>query len=308
VHSLNSVVLFQLMKLARSQGVKVVLSGQGADEVLAGYSSYFMDYWVELLRAGRPEAAWREVESLSRQLAESPLAHYSATLRVYLKQMLHLLPGYTLLADQRRRREVAKSAWLSAEVRRHWRPAERIRARTLNEALRWSLEHANLPLYLRVEDRNSMAHGVEARMPFLDHRLVSLAFRLGPEWKLRGGCTKVLLRESMRDRVPEIVRTRPGKFGFPVAVDSWFRGDLYEPMKDMLASRTVRESGLWNVPAIDRDLDRHRRGDDNIGVPLFDVIQSCLWMQGFGGRSTAHTAATAHAAETAHAAAPVRSV
>jgi asparagine synthase (glutamine-hydrolysing) len=288
VHSINSVVLFQLMKLARSQGVKVVLSGQGADEVLGGYSNYFLNYWVELLRAGRPQAAWREVESLSRELGQSALAHYSAALRVCLKQMLHSVPGYTRLADQRRRREVGRCAWLSNEVRQHWRPAERMRASTLNEALRWSLERANLPLYLRVEDRNSMAQGVEMRTPFLDHRLVSLAFRLGPDWKLRGACTKVLLRESMRDRVPEVVRTRPGKFGFPVAVDSWFRGELYEPLKDMLASRTVRESGLWNVSQVDQDLDRHRRGDVNIGVRLFDVIQSCLWIQGFGGRPTTY--------------------
>jgi asparagine synthase (glutamine-hydrolysing) len=200
--------------------------------------------------------------------------------------MLRLAPGYALLADQRRRREAAKCTWLSSEVRQYWRPEERICASTLNEALRWSLERAHLPLYLRVEDRNSMAHGVEMRTPFLDHRLITLAFRLGPDWKLRGACTKVLLREAMRDRIPDVVRTRPDKFGFPVAVDNWFRGELYEPLKDMLASRTVRESGVWNVSQIQRDLDLHRSRDVSIGAQLFDVIQSCLWMQGFGARAT----------------------
>ena len=148
----------------------------------------------------------------------------------------------------------------------------------LAAALRFSIERSHLPVYLRVEDRNSMAHGVEQRLPFLDHRLVALAFRLGADWKLRGEYTKVILREAMRGRIPESVRTRVQKFGFPTSVDGWFRGPLYSRLKDMLASRVVRQSGVWDLAAVEHALDQHRRGDINVGENLFDVVQVCLWL------------------------------
>lgn len=292
VHSFTSVVVYQLMKLARSWGVKVVLNGQGADEVLAGYRGYFLDYWVELLRAGQPRTARREVASFARSSGQSSIAHYAVALRVCLQQILHSFPGYRPLSRRQRRRAVARDAWISADVKKFWQPAEGSPAGTLNESLRRSLEEAHLPLYLRVEDRNSMAHGVEVRLPFLDHRLVSLAFRLGSEWKIRGQYTKLILREAMRHRIPEAVRTRVEKFGFPVGVDTWFRGELYAPLKDLLASRAVRESGLWNVAQIERDLERHRNGEAAVGARLFDVVQSCLWMHGEPGPGRGRAATT----------------
>jgi asparagine synthase (glutamine-hydrolysing) len=125
-----------------------------------------------------------------------------------------------------------------------------------------------------------MAHGVEVRLPFLDYRLVTLAFSLGSRWKLDGQYTKLLLREAMRGRIPEMVRTQLRKLGFPTPVDEWFRGPLYAPLRDLLASRIVRESQLWQHPMLERAIERHRRGDANLGVRLFDVAQTCLWLEG----------------------------
>ena len=82
----------------------------------------------------------------------------------------------------------------------------------------------------------------------------------------------------MRGRIPENVRTQVHKFGFPTPVDDWFRGALYEPLRDLLASRVVRESGVWNLATIDRALERHRRGETNVGNKLFDVAQVSLWL------------------------------
>lgn len=280
VHSFSSVVVHQLMKLARARGVKVVLNGQGADEVLAGYRSYFSDYWLELMRAGRFATARREMEAFARGNGQPANGLFPRTLQTFMSQMLHGLPGYASLARQRRRAALVRDGWVSTEVRNHWVPAEQGVAGTLNEALRWSLERAHLPLYLRTEDRNSMAHGVELRLPFLDYRLVSLAFRLGSEWKIRGEYTKVLLREAMRHRIPENVRSRVQKFGFPTAVDQWFRGALLEPLRDLIASRVVRESGLWNLAQVERDLQRHQRGEANLSGRLFDVAQVSLLVAG----------------------------
>ena len=276
VHSFSSVVVFQLMKQARAHGVKVVLNGQGADEVLAGYSSYFCDYLVDLIGAGRAAQAVKEARRNTRANAASSGALLRRAWAMYVSRILHHLPAYRSMAEFRRRSELARDGWVSPEILGLWTPPRLNPCGTLADALRSSVEQAHLPLYLRTEDRNSMAHGVEVRLPFLDHRLVSLAFRLGNEWKMSGEYTKVLLREAMRQRIPDSVRTRVQKFGFPTAMASWFRDELRTPLQDLLASRAVREANLWNVARVQRDLKRHLSGDVDLSGQLFDVIQLTL--------------------------------
>jgi asparagine synthase (glutamine-hydrolysing) len=280
VHSFTSVVGYQLMQLARSHGVKVLLNGQGADEVLAGYSNYFTDYWAEMFRAGQLWAARNAIRSFSLAHGGSQRALAAAALHRACSTSLRRIPGHAALAELRARARIRANPWVSQDVKQHWVKAPMAAHRDLNSSLRYSVEIDSLPLYLRVEDRNSMAHGVEVRLPFLDYRLVKLAFSLGARWKLDGRYTKVLLREAMRGRIPEIVRTQVRKLGFPTPVDDWFRGQLYAPLRDLLASRTVRESQLWQHATLERALERHRRGEANLGIRLFDVAQVCLWMEG----------------------------
>ncbi len=280
VHSFTSVVGYQLMQLARSHGVKVLLNGQGADEVLAGYPSYFIDYWAEIMRAGRLHDARSAIRSFALAHGGSQRALAAAALRRAWSSSLRRIPGYAPLAALRARARVRANAWVSRDVKQHWTKAAVPTYRDLNSSLRHSVEIDSLPLYLRVEDRNSMAHGVEVRLPFLDYRLVTLAFSLGARWKLDGPQTKLLLREAMRGRIPEIVRTQVRKLGFPTPVDEWFRGPLYGPLRDLLASRNVRESQVWQHATLERALERHRRGEANLGARLFDVAQVCLWMEG----------------------------
>jgi asparagine synthase (glutamine-hydrolysing) len=280
VHSFTSVVGYQLMRLARSHGVKVLLNGQGADEVLAGYRNYFTDYWAEIMRAGRPLEARRAIRSFALAHGGSPRALAATALLKACSSYLRKIPGYAPLAALRADARVRANPWVSQEVKRHWMKATVPACNDLNSSLRYSVEIDSLPLYLRVEDRNSMAHGVEVRLPFLDYRLVTLAFSLGSRWKLDGHQTKVLLREAMRGRIPEIVRAQVRKLGFPTPVDEWFRGPLYGPLRDLLVSRNVRESQLWQHATLERALERHRRGEANLGARLFDVAQVCLWMEG----------------------------
>ena len=118
-----------------------------------------------------------------------------------------------------------------------------------------------------------MAHSVEARLPFLDYRLVSFLFSLPSQWKIRGPWNKFILREAMRGRIPESVRSRPDKMGFPTAGKQWFAHDLYEPMADMLASRAVRERGIYHAPTVVRDLERHKRGEVDAHHQLFHLAE-----------------------------------
>ncbi len=292
VHSFTSVVGYKLMELARSRNVKVLLNGQGADEALAGYPNYFFDYWADFVRAGQLWAACKEINEFARVHQQTRRTIGLRLMNRCARQALASLPGYTALARMRQRKLVQTDPWVSGEVKSCWRAPPNEPDSSLDAVLRLSLEASPLPLYLRIEDRNSMAHGVEVRLPFLDYRLVNLAFSLGSEWKLKGPYTKRLLREAMRGQIPEVVRTRVHKFGFPTSVESWLRGPLYEPLRDLLSSRLVRESDLWNNSAVTAALEQHRSGAANHGARLFDVAQLCLWMEGSRNWPNSATALT----------------
>ena len=122
-----------------------------------------------------------------------------------------------------------------------------------------------------------MAHSIEARLPFLDHRLVSLAFSLPADWRLRGPWNKFILRQAMHGRIPESIRTRIDKMGFPVPANAWVAGPLREPILDILNSRTTRERGIYNVDAIIHDVERHGRGEATLASEIFDVAQFEIW-------------------------------
>jgi asparagine synthase (glutamine-hydrolysing) len=102
----------------------------------------------------------------------------------------------------------------------------------------------NLPMLLRYEDRNSMAHSIEARVPFLDHRLVEFALKLGDQHKIVGGDTKRVLRQAMASFLPDQVRNRRDKLGFATPEETWFRGPL----------RKAVEAGVEETLALYPDL------------------------------------------------------
>lgn len=269
---------FHLMQLAASNGVKVVLDGQGGDEVFAGYSSYFDDYWYTLLRTGQAARAWREIQAFAAGHGRSAAPLFLRALGHRFHHQLRRCKPYRSLARWRRRRHVKQKHWFTPCV------FERLGATDagyqdpdLNAVLRRSVEQARLPHYLRLEDRNSMAHGLEARVPFMDYRLVSLAFRVPADRKIEGVWNKALLRRSLRGRIPEPVRTRVEKMGFPTSLHIWLTGALAEPLRDLLTSRAARERGIYNVDEMLTCLRNHPRIETEDALRLFYVAQFELW-------------------------------
>src|SRR6266513_6151427 len=200
---------FHLMKLAASNGVKVVLNGQGSDEVLAGYPSYFDDHCRTLLRTAQVTRAWHEIQQYAAGHRTSARHLFLRSLSRLFHHELRRLPPYRSLASKRRWRRFKQKRWFApCLLERHTAADEGYQDSDLNAVLRRSVERARLPHYLRLEDRNSMAHGVEARLPFLAYRLISLAFRVPADRKMQGVWNKALLRHSLRGRVPDSVRNR----------------------------------------------------------------------------------------------------
>lgn len=297
VHSMTALVGFELMKLAAANGVKVILNGQGADETLAGYSIYFKRYWHTLIKQGSLGGAWREIGLYKDAHGGSQAGLFFNAFRHLIQAELWRASVYRQLAHWKHQRSVQHHPWFKQELSAHlslepggytdW---------TLEAALTRSVHCTPLPLYLRIEDRNSMAHSVEARLPFLDYRLVSLVHNLSAHWKMRGPWNKYVLREAMRQRIPESVRARVDKMGFPVPQKTWFSGALYERAQDLIGSREVRERGIYNVAAVKRDLELHRQGNIDVSGKLFNLVQIELWAK--LGKSQIETAASTGAALT----------
>ncbi|QOJ36783.1 MAG: asparagine synthase (glutamine-hydrolyzing) [Nitrospira sp.] len=274
VHTMTAVVGYQLMRLAAAHGVRVVLNGQGADETIGGYSSYFQDSWLGLIRHGRAGAAWKAILAYTAAHGGNPARLASDAALRLLSWELHRIDAYRQWALAKRRRTARGNPWFSPDLGRHLLyEDEPPTSAGLGTALKQSVSTAPLPLYLRIEDRNSMANSVEARLPFLDYRLVSFVSALPDEWKIRGPWNKFILREAMKDRIPDSVRTRVDKMGFPTASRKWFAHDLYEPLRDVLGSRTTREKGIYNVDILLADLDRHHRGQVDLANRFFHVAE-----------------------------------
>jgi asparagine synthase (glutamine-hydrolysing) len=281
VHSMTAVIGYQLMRLAAQHGVKVILNGQGADETIGGYANYFRDYWHSLLRAGRIVDTWK-------QLGEHSAVHRSKRLPLFFAQVRHLIqaqlqsfaPYQSLSAWSAARRLRQSNRWFKQDLLGVLPANGSEPGFDLRSVLRRSVETSPLPIYLRVEDRNSMAHSVEARLPFLDYRLVELLFALPAEWHLRGPWNKFVLREAMRDRIPESVRTRPDKMGFPYPARDWFANELKEPVLDLLRSRAARERGIYNTDVMLRDAEQHGTGTTDLSSWLLRVAQFELWSTG----------------------------
>jgi asparagine synthase (glutamine-hydrolysing) len=127
-------------------------------------------------------------------------------------------------------------------------------------------------------DRMSMAHSLEVRPPFLDHRVVEFAATLPDNLKIHGGKLKFVLRELMKDRLPRSIMARK-KEGFDIPVHRWLRTVLKPLLLDTLNERTVRETGLFSWPAVEATIRAHLERKANVGYHLWGLLVLFLWMK-----------------------------
>jgi len=283
VHTLTAMVGYELMRLIAGAGVTVILNGQGADECLGGYDSYFPDAWYTAVRGGRPLRAWREIRRFAAAHGGRPRELFSRILVRTVKAELRRFGWYRALARRRAQWTLQRHGWFAGNVLANgsdsgYEPGD------LGSMLHRSVTREPLPLYLRVEDRNSMAHSVEVRLPMLDYRLVELAFSLDNEWKIRGEWNKYVLREAMRHRIPEIVRTRTDKMGFPSPTRDLLRDETRDALLDIIGSQAARERGIYHTDRILRELrSRPRdRPDFPTALSALRIAQFEIWARAYG--------------------------
>jgi asparagine synthase (glutamine-hydrolysing) len=274
VHSLNVLISYELYRLASENGVKVILNGQGADELLAGYPSYFYNYWYSLFWSGQLLTFLQEIKSYVAAHHIDAVTLQRKILSLILKSPLRKSSAYRKLSSWQERKKLAEDRWYTKDLLDSCpRDHSMYESQHLNDTLCRSVTQSPLPLYLRVEDRNSMAHSVEARLPFLDYRLAKMTSSLPDKLKMCGPWNKFILRDSMNGRIPDSVRLRKDKMGFPVPNRDWFSGPLYESVRDMVSSQFMRERGIYNTRNIIEDFDKHHCGQIDVSHKIFRVVQ-----------------------------------
>jgi len=273
-HSLNVLISYELYRMASKSGVKVILNGQGADECWAGYPSYFYNYWYTLVASGQFSRLRSEIKAYSSMHHASKMAAWQKVINMFLRNQLRRSARYRELSARRGGRLARSHPWFESDLTsKYSSETPDYESLDIHSDLKRSIQKHSLPLYLRVEDRNSMAHSIETRLPFLDYRLVKLALSSGAQWFLRGGWNKYALREAMSGVIPEVVRKREDKMGFPVSARDWFAGPLHEVVREVVGSSSSRQSGILAVDEILGDLDRHRSGEVDCSDRLLRVLQ-----------------------------------
>lgn len=262
-----------VMRAAREAGLTVMLDGQGGDELLAGYRASFGYRLSDLLRAGELARATHELRAFTRSHGPRWAGVALATPHV---------PERVRLAVRGRLRGAA--ALVGPGLRALERPAPENGAvfpDRLRRQLHTLVANRGLPELLRYEDRNSMAHSLEARVPLLDHRLVELAFSLPGDELIRRGETKSVLRRALADLLPARVAGRRDKLGFVTPEARFFRGALGTLAADVFASQGFRSRGFVDARRARHRLERHRRGGLNAGMELWRALNLELWAQTF---------------------------
>lgn len=296
VHSPAAIIGYLLSEAAGKEGTKVILNGQGADETFAGYPPYFSALRQSLLEGGLLLQLWQQSRSCAKHAQRSTATILLETLRIFVQSRLRHLTLYRRQAGLRRHRALMADPWFTRDLKAHAaEPEVQYEGRNLPAVLQRAVAKEPLPLYLRVEDRNSMAHSIEVRLPFLDHRLVETVLATPPNQKLCGEYNKHLLREAMAGKIPENVRTRRDKMGFPVPYTAWLRREWHDAVADILNSQACRERGLIDADHALSALARHRRGEANYAERLFESAQLELWLQQADQRRQQHPAPS-HAA------------
>jgi asparagine synthase (glutamine-hydrolysing) len=285
----SAVPSYAIAALTR-QHVTVVLNGDGGDENFAGYDRYITHC---LLRHGDivPLHLRRTFSTLLQRLPASVRQRQPLRKLVKIAAIMAQPPArrYACLGGHftpEERQSLYTDAFRAAmaEADPEGMFAEVFGQSDIEDWTDTAL-NADVHLYLADDllvkmDRATMAHGLEARSPFLDHVLMEYAATLPPRFKLSGTHKKRVLKASLRGLLPEAVLDRP-KMGFCVPLATWFRGELRDMAYDILLAPRAMQRGYFRPQAVAELLDTHCRGEANHAAYLWDLLMLELWQRTF---------------------------
>lgn len=285
---------YLVSKMARDF-VTVVLSGDGGDELFGGYDTYVADKMAR---------TYRQIPGFIRKGLMEPFARVlppTSQKKGLINKIKRFTEGAAYSDDLQHVRwmiflsEADRAALFLPEL------AENFKDNATFQFMRDYFSQAatddrlNQQSFVDVKtylvddilvkvDRMSMATSLETRVPFLDHRIVEFAFKVPGSLKIKNGETKYVLKETMRDLLPEKILTR-GKQGFSIPIKNWIRNELKDMMLDILSPEKIRREGFFQVEYIDRLVKEHLKGKENHSHRLWALMMFEWWYDLYGRQS-----------------------
>lgn len=271
---------YSVFDTAAQHQLTVMLDGQGADEYLAGYGRYALFYWKDLLKRGKWQSLWREIRGHSAKQGQHPLRNL-AHLAYFLWLARWRSADGRLLAFGSQ-----QPAWLEANFYERYKhlpslkPHNRKEWKNLFDISKHELLVSSVPYQLHSEDRNSMLHSVESRLPFLDYRLVEFSLSLPDEYKLRDGATKAVLRHGLSEMLPKEIVHRHAKMGFAAPDQVWMK-DNHGKIRAELDNALQNLAGILH-PNLLIDFDTMVTEGKPFNNIYFMIISLNYWIKAFG--------------------------
>ena len=234
-------------KAVKKSSIHVMLDGQGADEVLAGYHSIYLNYYIELLRQFNVIGVIGLLIKRRVFSKQNDISVLKSAVALYLRQS----PFSPMIRTYWRRKTRAKNPWpwLNRSFLRSQASSEELggvdimghpHARDVIDQCRFLTFDGSLPKLLRYQDRSSMAHSIEARLPFLDIEVAEYALSLPRALRIKGTNTKYILRQAMRTELPEEIRNRKDKIGFAMPLPLQISDDLKAAVRQYCKTAVTR--------------------------------------------------------------------
>lgn len=269
-----------VFKEAAKSNIKVILDGQGADEIFGGYQSVFAFGLSNHLVDHEYLKFLAELNEIRRKHPSKLKTVIALLFAIYLPPKLAQKVGSILRVQNQDAEE-----WINLDkfgVSSYPNPLREHQffARTVQENLESQRTSTNLPMLLHFEDRMSMAHSVESRVPYLDYDLISIMSQLPHQYLVSSATTKKIFRDVIRGRVPDQITDRKDKIGFAGADEQWMKTTGYEWVLDQISKSTTELGGLFKPDLLNRTkliLDGKKKFDQSI----WRVISFISWVEKF---------------------------
>ncbi len=267
IMSTSPFAMYNVMRLARQNNVTVLLDGQGGDETLGGYEIYFGFQYANLMNEGSYVQLASELMKNFRKGIEISARGFKYVRNLKNKNLKNPVSGYYNRSFLENTTGVKITGSRSKA--------------NLNERLYEDLIHNIIPLLLRYEDRNAMKFSIESRTPFLDYRLVKLLFETEGIYKIHNGWSKWILRNSMKNTVPEKILWRRDKKGFPTPERKWMK--ILKPDFIKIVNESKNElSSYFNIDLIMKDYDSIVSNPDIKSHFLWKIYNFAKWKKMYG--------------------------
>ncbi len=264
---------YRVSQAVRDTGTTVLLDGQGADELFAGYGGYYEQLLAQLLREGSLPRFLSKLVSGSKNMEAGSLKILNRVLR-----LLNPLASHPLFSRSRQRLGLINNTFIKRHAQREKIIREKRDPGKIQDRLFQDVTTFNMPQLLHYADRNAMTFAIEGRYPFLDYRIVEFALALPAVYKQRDGCSKYILRNAMTDLVPQAILDRRDKMGFVTPEAMWLRRNK-DTIKDLFHPDTVRGERFLDVHRINRSFDDLFTDRNLARMGLWKIIILEKWLR-----------------------------